>query len=60
MTFVAPLKMIRAHLIVSNSGADTMTDMLQWIMRTDGWTDLFCGNTVNVLCVIPSKAIEAR
>jgi hypothetical protein len=60
MTFVAPLKMICVHLIVSNSGADTMTDMLQWIMTTDGWTDLFCGNTDNVLCVTPSKAIEAR
>jgi solute carrier family 25 (mitochondrial phosphate transporter), member 23/24/25/41 len=59
-TFVALLETIRTQLMGGNSGADTMTDVFQWIMRIDGWTGLLCGNTVNVLRVAPSKAIEAR
>jgi solute carrier family 25 (mitochondrial phosphate transporter), member 23/24/25/41 len=59
-TFVALLEMIRTHLMVGNSGVDTMTHVFQWIMRIDGWTGLLCGNTVNILRVAPSKAIEAR
>jgi solute carrier family 25 (mitochondrial phosphate transporter), member 23/24/25/41 len=58
-TFVAPLETIRTHLMVGNSGADTMAGVFQWIMRTEGWTGLFRGNTINVLRVAPSKAIEA-
>jgi solute carrier family 25 (mitochondrial phosphate transporter), member 23/24/25/41 len=57
---VAPLEMIHTHLMVGNSGADTMDVVFQWIMRTEGWTGLFRGNTINVLRVAPSKAIEAR
>jgi solute carrier family 25 (mitochondrial phosphate transporter), member 23/24/25/41 len=59
-TIVAPLETIRTHLMVSNSGADSMDGVFQWIMRTEGWTGLFRGNIVNVLRVAPSKAIEAR
>jgi solute carrier family 25 (mitochondrial phosphate transporter), member 23/24/25/41 len=57
---VVPLEMIHTHLMVGNSGADTMDVVFQWIMRTEGWTGLFRGNTINVLRVAPSKAIEAR
>ncbi|CAM0946248.1 unnamed protein product [Alopecurus aequalis] len=57
-TFVAPLETIRTHLMVGSSGADTMSGVFRWIMRTEGWPGLFRGNAVNVLRVAPSKAIE--
>ena len=57
-TFVAPLETIRTHLMVGCSGANSMAGVFQWILQNEGWTGLFRGNTVNVLRVAPSKAIE--
>ncbi|XP_052160747.1 adenine nucleotide transporter BT1, chloroplastic/mitochondrial-like [Oryza glaberrima] len=56
-TCVAPLETIRTHLMVGSSG-DSMTEVFQSIMKTEGWTGLFRGNFVNVIRVAPSKAIE--
>ena len=57
-TFVAPLETIRTHLMVGCSGANSMARVFRWILQNEGWTGLFRGNTVNVLRVAPSKAIE--
>ncbi|KAL6603861.1 hypothetical protein ACP70R_044222 [Stipagrostis hirtigluma subsp. patula] len=56
-TCVAPLETIRTHLMVGSNG-DSMTEVFQSIMKTEGWTGLFRGNLVNVIRVAPSKAIE--
>jgi hypothetical protein len=56
-TCVAPLETIRTHLMVGSNG-DSMTEVFQSIMKTEGWTGLFRGNFVNVIRVAPSKAIE--
>uniref|UniRef100_A0A453T353 Uncharacterized protein n=1 Tax=Aegilops tauschii subsp. strangulata TaxID=200361 RepID=A0A453T353_AEGTS len=56
-TCVAPLETIRTHLMVGSNG-DSMTEVFQTIMKTEGWTGLFRGNFVNVIRVAPSKAIE--
>jgi len=56
-TCVAPLETIRTHLMVGSNG-DSMTEVFQSIMNTEGWTGLFRGNFVNVIRVAPSKAIE--
>ncbi|GJW40401.1 adenine nucleotide transporter BT1, chloroplastic/mitochondrial-like protein [Tanacetum coccineum] len=56
-TCVAPLETSRAYLMVGSSGHST-TEVAQDIMQTRGWTGLFRGNFVNVICVAPSKAIE--
>nr|CAB3470797.1 unnamed protein product [Digitaria exilis] len=56
-TCVAPLETIRTHLMVGSNG-DSMTEVFQSIMNTEGWTGLFRGNLVNVIRVAPSKAIE--
>ncbi|EMS52034.1 Protein brittle-1, chloroplastic/amyloplastic [Triticum urartu] len=57
-TCVAPLETIRTHLMVGSNG-DSMTEVFQTIMKTEGWTGLFRGNFVNVIRVAPSKAIES-
>ncbi|CAM0910119.1 unnamed protein product [Alopecurus aequalis] len=56
-TCVAPLETIRTHLMVGSNG-DSMTEVFQSIMKTEGWKGLFRGNFVNVIRVAPSKAIE--
>lgn len=56
-TAVAPLETIRTHLMVGSSGHSS-TEVFKEIMKTDGWTGLFCGNLINVIRVAPSKAIE--
>ena len=56
-TCVAPLETIRTHLMVGSSGNST-TEVFHNIMQTDGWKGLFRGNFVNVIRVMPSKAIE--
>ncbi|KAL6839499.1 hypothetical protein ACP4OV_030769 [Aristida adscensionis] len=56
-TCVAPLETIRTHLMVGSNG-NSMTEVFQSIMDTEGWTGLFRGNLVNVIRVAPSKAIE--
>lgn len=56
-TCVAPLETIRTHLMVGSNG-DSMTEVFQTIMKSEGWTGLFRGNFVNVIRVAPSKAIE--
>uniref|UniRef100_A0A0A8Y8K7 Uncharacterized protein n=1 Tax=Arundo donax TaxID=35708 RepID=A0A0A8Y8K7_ARUDO len=56
-TCVAPLETIRTHLMVGSNG-DSMTEVFQSIMNTEGWTGLFRGNLINVIRVAPSKAIE--
>ncbi|KAJ1259791.1 hypothetical protein BS78_10G183200 [Paspalum vaginatum] len=56
-TCVAPLETIRTHLMVGSNG-NSMTEVFQSIMNTEGWTGLFRGNLVNVIRVAPSKAIE--
>lgn len=58
-TCVAPLETIRTHLMVGSNG-DSMTEVFQSIMNTEGWTGLFRGNFVNVIRVAPSKAIEVN
>lgn len=58
-TCVAPLETIRTHLMVGSNG-DSMTEVFQSIMNTEGWTGLFRGNLVNVIRVAPSKAIEVN
>ncbi|CAD5186556.1 unnamed protein product [Musa acuminata subsp. malaccensis] len=56
-TTVAPLETIRTHLMVGSNGNST-AEVLQSIMKTEGWKGLFRGNFVNVIHVAPSKAIE--
>ncbi|CAL9059817.1 adenine nucleotide transporter BT1, chloroplastic/mitochondrial [Musa acuminata AAA Group] len=56
-TTVAPLETIRTHLMVGSNGNST-AEVLQSIMKTEGWKGLFRGNFVNVIRVAPSKAIE--
>lgn len=56
-TCVAPLETIRTHLMVGSNG-DSMSEVFQSIMKTEGWMGLFRGNFVNVIRVAPSKAIE--
>ncbi|KAF9613206.1 hypothetical protein IFM89_006307 [Coptis chinensis] len=56
-TSVAPLETIRTHLMVGSSG-NSLTEVFQNIMDTEGWKGLFRGNFVNVIRVAPSKAIE--
>lgn len=58
-TAVAPLETIRTHLMVGTCGHSS-TDVLQNILKNDGWQGLFAGNLVNVIRVAPSKAIEQR
>ena len=58
-TCVAPLETIRTHLMVGSNG-NSMTEVFQSIMNTEGWTGLFRGNLVNVIRVAPSKAIEVN
>ncbi|KAM7262627.1 hypothetical protein ACFE04_000310 [Oxalis oulophora] len=56
-TAVAPLETIRTHLMVGSCG-NSVSDVFENIMKTEGWTGLFRGNFVNVIRVAPSKAIE--
>ncbi|GJS48022.1 adenine nucleotide transporter BT1, chloroplastic/mitochondrial-like protein [Tanacetum coccineum] len=56
-TCVAPLETRKTHLMVGSYGHST-NEVSQYIMQTKGWTGLFRGNLVNVICVAPSKAIE--
>ncbi|KAA8523027.1 hypothetical protein F0562_009450 [Nyssa sinensis] len=56
-TSVAPLEIIRTHLMVGSCGHST-TEVFENIMKTEGWKGLFRGNLVNVIRVAPSKAIE--
>jgi solute carrier family 25 (mitochondrial phosphate transporter), member 23/24/25/41 len=58
-TCVAPLETIRTHLMVGSNG-DSMTEVFQSIMKTEGWKGLFRGNFVNVIRVAPSKAVEVN
>lgn len=54
---VAPLETMRTHLMVGSCG-DSITEVFQSIMKTEGWKGLFRGNLVNIVRVAPSKAIE--
>ncbi|XVE71437.1 hypothetical protein DITRI_Ditri10aG0149900 [Diplodiscus trichospermus] len=56
-TAVAPLETIKTHLMVGSCG-NSMTEVFDNIMMSDGWKGLFRGNLVNVIRVAPSKAIE--
>ncbi|MCD7454500.1 Adenine nucleotide transporter bt1, chloroplastic/mitochondrial [Datura stramonium] len=56
-TAVAPLETIRTRLMVGSSGHSS-TEVFNNIMKTEGWTGLFRGNFVNVIRVVPSKAVE--
>ncbi|KAL2652412.1 hypothetical protein R1flu_020540 [Riccia fluitans] len=56
-TAVAPLETIRTHMMVGTHGK-SFNGVLEWIIENEGWTGLFRGNTINVLRVAPSKAIE--
>ncbi|CAI5993796.1 unnamed protein product [Closterium sp. NIES-65] len=60
-TAVAPLDLIRTHLISSNGlpGAHkTAASVFSAIMAKDGWKGFFRGNGVNCLRVGPHKAVE--
>ncbi|GJP71398.1 hypothetical protein CLOP_g2233 [Closterium sp. NIES-67] len=60
-TAVAPLDLIRTHLISSNGlpGAHkTAGSVFSAIMARDGWKGFFRGNGVNCLRVGPHKAVE--
>lgn len=56
-TIVAPLETIRTHLMVGSCG-NSVCEVFDAILKTDGWKGLFRGNLVNVIRVAPSKAIE--
>ncbi|KAL3677443.1 hypothetical protein R1sor_027391 [Riccia sorocarpa] len=56
-TAVAPLETIRTHMMVGSHG-NSFHGVLEWIMENEGWQGLFRGNTINVIRVAPSKAIE--
>ncbi|KAK6273315.1 hypothetical protein POUND7_010398 [Theobroma cacao] len=56
-TAVAPLETIKTHLMVGSCG-NSMAEVFDNIMRSEGWKGLFRGNLVNVIRVAPSKAIE--
>ncbi|XP_022731105.1 adenine nucleotide transporter BT1, chloroplastic/mitochondrial-like [Durio zibethinus] len=56
-TAVAPLETLKTHLMVGSCG-DSMSEVFDNIMRSEGWKGLFRGNLVNVIRVAPSKAIE--
>ncbi|CAK9273118.1 unnamed protein product [Sphagnum jensenii] len=56
-TAVAPLETIRTHLMVGSHG-HSVSQVFHWIMSNEGWPGLFRGNTINVIRVAPSKAIE--
>lgn len=58
-TAVAPLETIRTHMMVGSHG-HSLTEVFDWIMSNEGWTGLFRGNTINVIRVAPSKAIEVK
>lgn len=58
-TMVAPLETIRTHLMVGSHG-HSVSEVFHWIMDNEGWTGLFRGNTINVIRVAPSKAIEVN
>jgi solute carrier family 25 (mitochondrial phosphate transporter), member 23/24/25/41 len=45
---------------MAGSNGDSMTEVFQSIMKSEGSTGLFCGNLVNVIRVAPSKAIEVN
>ncbi|XP_015883853.3 adenine nucleotide transporter BT1, chloroplastic/mitochondrial [Ziziphus jujuba] len=54
---VAPLETMKTHLMVGSCG-NSITEVFQSIMESEGWKGLFRGNLVNVIRVAPSKAIE--
>ncbi|CAK9862402.1 unnamed protein product [Sphagnum jensenii] len=56
-TAVAPLETIRTHLMVGTHG-HSLPEIFHWIITNKGWPGLFRGNTINVIRVAPSKAIE--
>lgn len=56
-TAVAPLETIKTHLMVGSCG-NSMSEVFDNIMMSEGWKGLFRGNLVNVIRVAPSKAIE--
>ncbi|XVF88390.1 hypothetical protein PTKIN_Ptkin19aG0047300 [Pterospermum kingtungense] len=56
-TALAPLETIKTHLMVGNCG-NSMSEVFNSIMRSEGWKGLFRGNLVNVIRIAPSKAIE--
>ncbi len=56
-TAMAPLETIRTHLMVGSHG-HSLLEIFHWIITNEGWPGLFRGNTINVICVAPSKAIK--
>ncbi|MBA0848275.1 hypothetical protein Goshw_030452 [Gossypium schwendimanii] len=56
-TAVAPLETIKTHLMVGSCG-NSMAEVFDNIIMSEGWKGLFRGNLVNVIRVAPSKAIE--
>ncbi|GMI89239.1 hypothetical protein HRI_002593200 [Hibiscus trionum] len=56
-TAVAPLETIKTRLMVGSFG-NSMAEVFDKIIVTEGWKGLFRGNFVNVIRVAPSKAIE--
>lgn len=56
-TALAPLETIKTHLMVGSCG-NSMTQVCDNIMISEGWKGLFRGNLVNVIRIAPSKAIE--
>ncbi|KAH1131578.1 hypothetical protein J1N35_002956 [Gossypium stocksii] len=56
-TAVAPLETIKTHLMVGSCG-NSMAEVFDNITMNEGWKGLFRGNSVNVIRVAPSKAIE--
>ncbi|KAG6553581.1 hypothetical protein Mapa_004495 [Marchantia paleacea] len=56
-TAVAPLETVRTHMMVGRHGK-SFKGVWDWIMENEGWTGLFRGNTINVIRVAPSKAVE--
>jgi hypothetical protein len=56
-TAVAPLETIRTQLMVGSHG-HSLPEIFHQIITNEGWPRLFRGNTINVIRVAPSKAIE--
>ncbi|XP_022755123.1 adenine nucleotide transporter BT1, chloroplastic/mitochondrial-like [Durio zibethinus] len=56
-TAVAPLETIKTHLMVGTYG-NSMSEVFDNIMISEGWKGLLRGNLVNVIRIAPSKAIE--
>ena len=56
-TTMAPFETIKMRLTVGSSG-NSMSEVFDNIMMSEGWKGLFMGNSMNVIRVAPNKAIE--